>query len=169
MTMRQKATVSKIDIGLTDEQRAGVAGILDRTLSDLYVLYTKTRNYHWNVVGEHFRDLHKLLEEQYEQLEEAIDLVAERSRQLGAPALGTLKEFLDHASLKEQPGDYPDAFTMLSNLCGDHESVIKWLRKSADDCDEKYHDMGTNDFLIGLLQEHEKMAWMLRAYLEERV
>ena len=169
MAMKQKAAVSKIEIGLTDQQRAGVAEILDRTLSDLFVLYTKTRNYHWNVVGEHFRDLHKLLEEQYEQLEEAIDLVAERSRQLGAPALGTLKEFLDHASLKEQPGDYPDAFTMLSNLCGDHESVIKWLRKSVDDCDEKYHDMGTNDFLIGLLQEHEKMAWMLRAYLEERV
>src|SRR5215211_9018418 len=129
MTMRQRATVSKIDIGLTDQQRAGVAGILDRTLSDLYVLYTKTRNYHWNVVGMHFRDLHKLLEEQYEQLEEAIDLVAERSRKLGAPALGTLKEFLNHASLKEQPGNYPDAFTMLSNLCGDHEAVIQALRK----------------------------------------
>jgi starvation-inducible DNA-binding protein len=161
--------VSRIEIGLTDDQRAGVAEILDRTLADLYVLYTKTRNYHWNVVGEHFRELHKLLEEQYEQLDEAIDLVAERSRKLGAPALGTLKEFLDHASLKEQPGDYPDSYTMLSNLCGDHESVIQWLRKSADDCEEKYHDMGTNDFLIGLMQEHEKMAWMLRSYLEERV
>ena len=57
---------------------------------------------------------------------------------------------------------------MLSNLCGDHEAVIQWLRQSVDDCDEKYHDMGTNDFLIGLLQEHEKMAWMLRSYLEER-
>jgi len=91
-----------------------------------------------------------------------------RSRQLGAPALGTLKEFLDHAALKEQPGDYPDSYTMLSNLCGDHEVVIQWLRQAADDCDEKYHDMGTNDFLIGLMQDHEKMAWMLRSYLEER-
>jgi starvation-inducible DNA-binding protein len=165
---KTKTALEKVDIGLTAEQRAGVAQILDRTLSDLYVLYTKTRNYHWNVVGEHFRDLHKLLEEQYEQLDEAIDLVAERSRKLGAPALGTLAEFLDHASLKEQPGDYPDSFTMLANLCGDHEAVIQWLRQAADDCDEKYHDMGTNDFLIGLMQEHEKMAWMLRSYLEER-
>jgi starvation-inducible DNA-binding protein len=165
---KQKTTIEKVNIGLTDEQRAGVAEILDRTLSDLYVLYTKTRNYHWNVVGEHFRDLHKLLQEQYEELDEAIDLVAERSRKLGAPALGTLTEFLDRASLKEQPGDYPDSFTMLMNLCGDHETVIQWLRQAADDCDEKYHDMGTNDFLIGLMQEHEKMAWMLRSYLEER-
>ena len=169
MAVKQKAAVEKIDIGLTDEQRAGVAQILDRTLSDLFVLYTKTRNYHWNVVGEHFRDLHKLLEEQYEELEEAIDLVAERSRKLGAPALGTLKEYLDHAALKEQPGVYPDSFTMLSNLCGDHEMVIQSLRQAADDCENKYHDMGTNDFLLGLMQDHEKMAWMLRSYLEERV
>lgn len=166
--MKATATISKVNIGLTEEQRAGVAEILDRTLSDLTVLYTKTRNYHWNVVGEHFRDLHKLLEEQYTELSEAIDLVAERSRKLGAPALGTLKEYLQHATLKEQPGDYPDSFTMLSNLCGDHESVIQSLRKDADACDEKCHDMGTNDFLIGLMQEHEKMAWMLRSYLEER-
>src|SRR5215211_4758805 len=96
------AALEKINIGLTADQRAGVVEILSRTLADLHVLYVKTRNYHWNVVGEHFRDLHKLLEEQYEQLSEAIDLVAERSRQLGAPALGTLKEFLNHASLKEQ-------------------------------------------------------------------
>ena len=166
MKSTQTQTVSKIDIGLSEKQRAGVAELLDRTLADLQVLYAKTRNYHWNVVGEHFRDLHKLLEEQYTELGEAIDLVAERSRKIGAPALGTLTEYLDRASLKEQPGDHPDAFTMLSNLCGDHESVIQWLRQSADDCDEKYHDMGTNDFLIGLMQEHEKMAWMLRSYLE---
>jgi starvation-inducible DNA-binding protein len=132
------------------------------------VLYTKTRNYHWNVIGEHFRDLHKLLEEQYEQLAVAIDETAERTRQLGAPALATMTEFLKQAHLKEQPGDYPDAFTMLSNLCADHEAVIQWLRQAADDCDEKYHDMGTNDFLLGLMQEHEKMAWMLRSFLEER-
>ena len=166
MKSTQTQTASKIDIGLSEKQRAGVAELLDRTLADLQVLYAKTRNYHWNVVGEHFRDLHKLLEEQYTELGEAIDLVAERSRKIGAPALGTLTEYLDRASLKEQPGDHPDAFTMLSNLCGDHESVIQWLRQSADDCDEKYHDMGTNDFLIGLMQEHEKMAWMLRSYLE---
>jgi starvation-inducible DNA-binding protein len=166
--MKQKATMETADIGLNDKQRAGVAQILDRTLADLQVLYAKTRNYHWNVVGEHFHSLHELFEEQYEQLAEAIDQVAERSRQMGAPALGTLKEFLDHASLKEQPGDHPDAFTMLSNLCADHEAVIKWLRQASDDCDKKYQDMGTNDFLIGLMQVHEKMAWMLRSHLEER-
>lgn len=160
--------IDKIAIGLSDDQRAGVVDLLKGTLSDLHVLYTKTRNYHWNVVGEHFRDLHKLLEEQYELLGEAIDQVAERTRQLGAPALGTLAEFLEHARLKEQPGDYPDQFTMISNLCADHEAVIRQLREDADACDEQFHDMGTNDFLIGLMQVHEKMAWMLRSFLRER-
>jgi len=166
--MKSTVATSKVNIGLTDEQRAGVVEILNHTIADQHVLYTKTRNYHWNVVGEHFRDLHKLLEEQYEQLAEAIDETAERTRQLGAPALGTMTEFLKQAHLKEQPGDYPDAFTMLSNLCADHEAVIRELREDADACDEKYHDMGTNDFLLGLVQAHEKMAWMLRSFLEER-
>jgi starvation-inducible DNA-binding protein len=160
--------LEKLDIGLTDEQRAGVIEILNGTLSDLHVLYTKTRNYHWNVVGEHFRDLHKLLEEQYEALAESIDEVAERTRMLGAPALGTMTEFLERARLKEQPGDHPDQFTMLSNLCADHEATIRQLREDADACDEEFHDMGTNDFLIGLMQVHEKMAWMLRSFLIER-
>lgn len=160
--------LEKIDIGLTDEQRAGVVEILNHTLSDLHVLYTKTRNYHWNVVGEHFRELHKLLEEQYEQLAEAIDEVAERTRMLGAPALGTMAEFVEQARLKERPGDYPDQFTMLSNLCADHEATIRQLREDADACEEQYNDMGTNDFLTGLMQAHEKMAWMLRAHITER-
>jgi starvation-inducible DNA-binding protein len=166
-TAKQQA-LEKINTGLTDEQRAGVVEILNHTHADLEVLYTKTRNYHWNVVGEHFRDLHKLLEEQYEQLAEAIDQVAERTRQLGAPALGTVAEFTQQARLKEQPGDIPDQFTMLSNLCADHEAVIRQLREDADACDEQFHDMGTNDVLIGLMQVHEKIAWMLRAFLIER-
>ena len=164
--MKSAFVSEKLKIGLTEQQRDGVVEILNRTLSDLHVLYVKTRNYHWNVVGPEFRDFHKLLEEQYEQLGEAIDLVAERTRQLGAPALGTMDEFLKCATLKEQPGDHPDAMSMIANLRDDHEAVISQLRKDADACDEKFHDLGTNDFLIGLMQEHEKIAWMLRAILE---
>ena len=73
--MKSAFVSEKLKIGLTEQQRDGVVEILIRTLSDLHVLYVKTRNYHWNVVGPEFRDFHKLLEEQYEQLGEAIDLV----------------------------------------------------------------------------------------------
>lgn len=93
----------KPNIDLTEEQRGGVVLILNVLLSDEYVLYTKTRNYHWNVVGTQFHSLHKFFEEQYNQLDEMIDEVAERARSLGGRSLGTLEEFLKHSRLKEEP------------------------------------------------------------------
>ena len=70
----------KPNIGLSDKEREGVVEILNTLLSDEYVLYTKTRNYHWNVVGPQFNDLHKFFESQYEALNEVIDDVAERAQ-----------------------------------------------------------------------------------------
>ncbi len=156
----------KPNISLSDDSRKGVIQLLQGDLADLYVLSTRTKNYHWNVVGPDFSELHEFFGEQYTALDAAIDEVAERIRSLGGKSIGTLAEFIKHARLEEQPGDYPDARTMIANLLADHEAVIRTLREDADACDEKYHDMGTNDFLIGLMQTHEKMAWMLRAYLE---
>ncbi|MGI0019205.1 MAG: Dps family protein [Nitrososphaera sp.] len=156
------------DIGIEASSRKSVIRILSNLLADEYVLYTKTRNYHWNVYGPHFHDLHVFFEEQYKELEESIDEVAERITTLGGKAIATLKEFTQYARLEESPKDYPNAAKMIENLCKDHEETIKVLRKDADACEEKYEDMGTNDFLIGLMQKHEKMAWMLRQAIDER-
>jgi starvation-inducible DNA-binding protein len=155
-----------MDIGLSEEQRDGVVAILNTLLADEYLLYTKTRNYHWNVVGSQFNDLHKFFEAQYNALNEIVDDVAERARTLGGNALGTMAEFLNHTRLTEQTGHYPDARDMIANLLADHEALICHLRVDLETCVEKYHDAGTNDFLIGLMEKHEKMAWMLRAFLE---
>ena len=81
------------NIGLSEEQRAGVVKILNALLSDEYCLYTKTRNYHWNVTGPQFNDLHKFFEEQYTELNQIVDDVAERARSLAGWAFGTLTEF----------------------------------------------------------------------------
>lgn len=81
-------------IGLSDDQRCGIAGILNPLLADEYVLYTKTRNYHWNVVGPQFNDLHRFFEEQYNALNLIVDDVAERLRTVGSPAVGSLAEYL---------------------------------------------------------------------------
>jgi starvation-inducible DNA-binding protein len=153
------------NIGLADEQRAAVVKILNTLLSDEYVLYTKTRNYHWNVLGPQFNDLHKFFEEQYTELTEVVDDVAERARSLGGWALGTLKEFSQHARLTEHPDQYPNARQMIANLLADHETIVRQLRIDLETA-EKHHDMGTNDFLTGLMEKHEKMAWMLRAFLQ---
>jgi len=156
----------KPNMGLSDKERAGVVEILGALLADEYVLYTKTRNYHWNVVGPQFNDLHKFFEAQYEALNDVVDEVAERARTLGGKALGTLAEFQEKARLKEHPGQYPGARQMLAGLLADHEAIIRNLRVDLETAAEKYHDAGTNDFLTGLMEKHEKMAWMLRAFLE---
>src|SRR5690606_34168797 len=154
------------NIGLSDEQRKGVTQLLTVLLADEYVLYTKTRDYHWNVVGPQFESLHNLFEEQYKELSEMFDDVAERIRELGEHAIGTLAEFSQHTRIKEHPGHYPEAREMVANLVADHELVIREIREDADACADEYHDMGTNDLLIEFMKQHEKMAWMLRAHIE---
>lgn len=153
------------NIGLAQTSRTKALGVLDMALADLCVLSQKTRHFHWNVVGPHFNDLHKFFEGQYEALESEIDATAERSRALGGRALGSMKEMLAHARLKEAPsGRVPAADAMLAELLRDHEAFIRSLRAGADACGAAA-DKGTEDFLIGLMEAHEKMAWMLRAFV----
>lgn len=154
------------NIGLSEEHSQGAVNLLTVLLADEYVLYTKTRNYHWNVVGPQFHDLHKFFEDQYKELNEVVDEVAERMRALGGLAIGTLAEFGQHTRLKEHPGHYPPAHEMIANLLGDHETVIREIRTAAERCEQEYQDVGTHDFLITIMLQHEKMAWMLRGCLE---
>lgn len=152
-------------IGLKDTARAAVVDILNATLADEVVLYMKTRNYHWNVVGSDFGELHKFFEDQYEKLEDFMDDTAERARALGGHARGTLVESLKTSRLKETPGRYPKAQAMVTDLLADHEAIVQAMRKDLQTCQDKHGDAGTADFLTGLMEEHEKMAWMLRSYL----
>ena len=155
-----------INIGLSDQQRQGVIELLNRGLSDAYLVQIKTKKYHWDVVGPHFRTLHELWEEHYEVLAENIDAYAERIRALGGYPLGTADGFLKHASVREHPGDLPNSQEMVSRLVKDHEQIIRNLREFIDQCSDQYHDEGTADFLTGLMEQHEEMAWMLRSFLE---
>ena len=120
--------------GLSDKDRAGVVRLLNTTLADEYVLYTKTRNFHWNVVGPQFNDLHKFFEQQYTELNVIVDDVAERARALGGRALGSLAEFSAHARLKERPAKPLAAREMLAELVADHEALIRTLRADLETC-----------------------------------
>src|SRR6185503_17770123 len=115
--------------------------------ADEYVLYTKTRNYHWSAVGPQFNDLHKFFQEQYEALGDVVDEVAERVTTLGRHAVARWRSSSQLASLKEHPARYPDAREMLANLLADHEAIIRTLRRELETADEQHHDIGTNDFL----------------------
>ena len=155
----------KPQTGLSDKARETLGKLLNDLLADAHVLYVKTRNYHWNVTGPHFNDLHKVFEGQYQALEGEIDEIAERGRALGVKAEASLADFLKRARIKEHPGDHPDAQVMLTSLLSDHETLARQLRKDVEAA-EKNDDPGTADFLTGLLEAHEKTAWMLRATLE---
>jgi starvation-inducible DNA-binding protein len=162
----KKKIMRPLNIGLSEEQRQGVTDLLNRDLSDAYLLLIKTKKYHWDVVGPQFRSLHTLWQEHYEALTENIDSLAERIRMLGGYPVGTAKGFLEYASIKEDAGSLPNAYGMVENLVADHEQVIRGLRDHIDQCSEKYHDQGTADFLTGLMEQHEEMAWMLRSFIE---
>lgn len=158
--------MTKINIGLTQQQLQGVIQLLNQDLADFYLLLIKTKKYHWDVIGPQFRTLHQMWQEQYEALTENIDACAERIRALGDYPLGTAESFLKHTSLKEHPGDLPTATEMVKRLVIDHEQIIRNLRQHIDLCSEEFHDEGTADFLTGLMEEHEEMAWMLRSFIE---
>jgi starvation-inducible DNA-binding protein len=152
-------------IGITEDHLKKANSLLSVVLSDEMTLYVKTRKFHWNVAGESFMELHKLFEKQYTELEEIIDLVAERIGKLGGKAIGTMNEFVEHSRIKENPNKYPNQKAMLAELLTDHETVISELRKDIDKSAEENHDAGTADLLTGILQQHETAAWVLRRYL----
>jgi starvation-inducible DNA-binding protein len=141
-----------------------VADELTHFLADTYVLYLKTQNFHWNVTGMEFHSLHLMFEEQYKDLADAVDLIAERIRALNSPAPASFSQFLKLTSLKEE-NSVPTAKEMVKILLKDHETVIHhantMLAKS-----QKAHDEGTTDLLIERIRVHEKTAWMLRSHLE---
>jgi starvation-inducible DNA-binding protein len=155
-----------VDIGLEEQKRDRLVQTLNTLLADEVTLYQKTRNYHWNVVGPHFHSLHVFFEKQYDELAEIADEVAEWTRKLGGKAVGTMEEFGRLANVKEEPGQFPPADEMLRNLTRDHETIIKMLREVADRADQEFGAVDVADFFTGLLEQHEKMAWMLRAHCE---
>lgn len=155
----------KINIGISEKGLKNSASLLSAVLADEMTLYIKTRKAHWNVAGESFMELHKLFENQYKLLEESIDEVAERIGKLGHKTIGTMQEFLKHSAIQENPGQYMHAKDTIAELLSDHESVIVQLRKDVTESVEKNKDAGTGDFLTGLMEQHETMAWILRRYL----
>ena len=153
-----------INIGIAEKNCLEIAKMLNHLLASEYVLYTKTWKFHWNVEGKHFGPLHLFFDTQVEQLAKIIDKVAERVRALNVKAAGTLNEFIEKSSLDEHPGVNPDDLTMIKILLENHEQIIRQMHEDSNFSLE-LADIGTNNLLSDLIEEHEKMAWMLRAFL----
>jgi starvation-inducible DNA-binding protein len=156
----------KTEIGIKPANTAEVAQSLNRLLADEHVLYIKTRRAHWNVEGADFLTIHRFFEEQYKQLEQMIDDIAERVRTIGHYALATLAGFLEETHLTEETRERNDSLGFMKLLLDDHESIILHLRENIERFAQEWKDVGTSDFITGIMETHEKMAWMLRAHLK---
>jgi starvation-inducible DNA-binding protein len=155
----------KPQIGISEKHLSVSIEMLAIILADEMVLYVKTRKFHWNVSGESFMELHKLFQNQYTELEETIDLIAERIGKLGGKTIGTMHEFANLTRLKESPNKYPNQKDMMKELLEDYETLIVEIRKDIETCNEKNKDAGTVDFLTAVMEQHESTAWILRRYL----
>lgn len=153
--------MSSIDIGIKEADRMTIAEGLKKVLADSYTLYLQTHNFHWNVTGPQFRELHLMFEEHYTELAVAVDDIAERIRTLDVPAPGTYKALAELSSIKEVEG-VPEASEMVALLTQGHEQVVKTCRealKSAQEAD----DESSAALISDRMRVHEKTAWMLRA------
>ena len=153
--------MNKIDIGINEKDREAIAEELKRLLADSYTLYLQTHNFHWNVTGPQFRDLHLMFEEHYTELAVAVDDIAERIRTLGVAAPGTYTMFAALSSIKEVEG-VPSAKEMVQILNHGHEQVVKTCREALKVAQEG-DDESSAALISDRMRIHEKTAWMLRA------
>lgn len=153
--------MAKLNIGVPEKHKKIIAEELSNLLADSYTLYLQTHNFHWNVVGPKFHDLHLMFEDQYTELAEAVDEIAERIRTLDSPAPGTYKSFSTVAHVKEVEG-VPKAEEMIKILKKNNELVVESCRKvlkAAQDGD----DESTVSLASDRMRIHEKTAWKLNS------
>ena len=155
----------KTSLGIKEENTKVIANELAKILADETVLYIKTKNAHWNIEGADFYDKHKFFETQFGQLDEMIDTIAERIRSIGHYAPATMKSYLGMTHLTESKSQKNDGQGFIKELLADHESIIIILREHIQLFAKDFKDLGTSDFITGLMEKHEKMAWFLRSHL----
>ncbi len=156
--------MTTLNIGVNAENKVLIAGALKKVLADSYTLYLQTHNFHWNVVGKRFHDLHVMFEDEYKELAEAVDTIAERIRVLDESAPATYKAFSSLTEIKELDG-VPDAEEMIRTLKVNNELVAESCRaalKAAQSGD----DESTISLASDRMRVHEKTAWMLNAMMQ---
>ena len=151
----------ELHTGLAEDTRQALSDELARLLADTYTLYVKTHGYHWNVTGPMFHSLHIMFEEEYMELRDAVDVIAERIRALGFFAPGSYTEFAGLTSITDEEG-VPDAMDMVRALVEGHEAVVRTARKVVEVA-ESTVDVATADLATERIEFHEKTAWMLRS------
>lgn len=140
---------------------------LEIVLANSYILYLKTHNYHWNVCGANFMSLHLLFQDQYTDLANAIDEIAERIVTLGSHAIGSFKAFTKLAKIKEvDDAEYLNAESMVKDLISSQEILVNLLKEVIQVATEQKDD-ATIDLCAGRIAKHEKNIWMLKSSIHK--
>ncbi|MFD2518514.1 Dps family protein [Salinimicrobium flavum] len=149
-------------LGLDEKKTSNTVQELNILLADYHLYYQKLRNYHWNVIGKNFFDLHEKFEELYDDAKIKVDEIAERILTLRFQPTSNMSEYLEKSNLKESKSDITDS-QMIKNLLADHGTILKQMRKVVDVA-EKGDDEGTIDLIGAYIRELEKTSWMLDAW-----
>lgn len=157
--------MKKANIGISDKNRQAIADQLSKILADEFVLYSKTLNAHWNIEGPDFHAVHLYLETLYNQQQGIVDTVAEKIRAVGHYVPAQLTKYLELTHLSEKDLEKNDSQTLFAELLEDHESIIIFLRENIKTMADKLMAEGISDYITGLMEYHEKTAWMLRSHL----
>ena len=149
-------------LGLDEKKTVNTVKELNVLLADYHLYYQKLRNFHWNVIGKNFFDLHVKFEELYEDAKTKVDDIAERVLTLRFQPTSNLSDYLEISNIKESPSNISDS-EMITTLLNDHGILLKQLRKVSESA-EKGGDEGTIDLMGGYIRELEKTSWMLDAW-----
>ncbi|MFG1349691.1 Dps family protein [Xanthobacter autotrophicus] len=156
----EKSAALATPTDLESSKAKKVADAINRVLADTFVLYLKTKNFHWHVSGKHFRDYHLLLDEQAAAIEATIDPLAERVRKIGCRTVHSYAEILKLSALKENEEAYVAPEAMFAELIADNKAAIKTMREAHGICDEA-EDIATASLLEEYVDEAEKRLWFL--------
>src|SRR5688572_20133318 len=137
-----------------------LSGGLNILLADVYALYFKTKNFHWHVSGPHFRDYHLLLDEQAGQIEESIDVLAERVRKIGGTTIRSIGQIAKLQRVKDNDEEIVLPGDMLSELMADNKAHISNMREAHKIADE-HEDVATASLLENFIDDAEKRCWFL--------
>ena len=135
---------------------------MNHLLANYHVHYQKLRNFHWNVKGPEFFDIHEKFEEQYNQAKVNIDEIAERIRVFGKTPLSTLKEYLEQSEIKEVGTDL-DSYHMVEEILSDFRILLECMVEVMDSAID-IGDIGTQDLVNTFIKETEKSHWMFTAF-----
>jgi len=150
----------KTPTDLTPSAVSTISAALHELLADTFALYIKTKNFHWHMSGNHFRDYHLLLDEHGDQIFAMTDVIAERARKIGGTTVRSIGDIARHQTLKDNDAEFVGPKEMLAELCTDNQSLVRSMREKHKIC-EHHNDVATTSLIEGWIDETERRAWFL--------